>query len=1226
MNSSQKKEKVDMLNIIKSAKINMFQGDEKTLDLIIEELTKYDIYDIIERISLLNLIIENQNKGMLFDILISKILAKAEDKYQGKAKISSGKFKKIIRRIENLGVSQMIDPAENTFIERIRYHGNYWIFAGTNYSPSYSLQGMLNVLCLRKLPFEETFTYKAHQLINFILQLSDGIVKNLGYNMESIVHIERKEVCIPSADKLSMLKKCISINGTIVEELIEDEELRDLLFIEFKEDPLYKINEEFQEFYKRPFLKTRDNDIIILNPSMLVPFVIHQIVLLADKFGCKELLINAYNNELWEISKRDLRKLGHRKIKEAEYGIELINNQYRKEQILTVGNDKLLFVHFVCDAGIGYNDGSMFGQQEVESTNPSIYSRVKEFTEKLPFIEENNFFQVVILNSFGRIVGCEVFAEELGYSVQLTPQELHCIAVNESDKPDFIPRYIRAKSKLNIMTPPSKSSELNAIEIYTGNDNSFYLSDEYDSKNTAIAFPPGDSLDYVIRAMKKEDRQLADSYDGIHLVDVVLTDVARNIYVITESKAIVPELMIKFDNVNIWITTEGGSSEEEINIICSIVDAVSYWLAEAKEAVEQMDFRTRAVRLHIGLSEEGCEYYRIRAEQGEVLSGVDYLYDGNTLNMMWSSKAYRLMGDRNKNGERQMLESMLTELAKYQLTEVQLDTLDDLFSNPLKKKFFEIDVEKAPYMVPISGRVPEIYAEEEHQLLDEIGEYFLDFPEYGYGRVPDEKRVELTNKVVGYLYELLQREVASIKPVGLIEKICFDLEVVLQYIMVTQKRYAYDIACYPEKSEKIFKKFNEANKVSVALKFFAEYVAAIPPKGEKPLSTMQYDRILALCSLIINWAYRNDLFKYNVFNTPVEFLKSNRIGMSKTEGEYLTELNVKAIMGKISSLSDPSIPFYTPEKPFVNFQEQMDEAFADEYGFTFKQFTKCILAIAEYGNKIRSEVKRIDRDILVKVLLQEKDLTEESVNGVIDLISLTERKDFLKPPEPFVKNDVYPWRFNRELSFTRRPIIQNKNTLIWGNRQLHHMMRYTTDLIVEGRFKARGKKLKEAIGKLSNIRGNEFNSKVFVKLCSIDGLIVRERVSKINRKRIKDITGNDLGDIDILYIVPKNKKIVVGEVKAFAFAKNPYEMEQEYKRIFVDAEKPCYMTKHKRRVAWVEEHIEDVKTHFGLANGDWSVKAVMFVNEEIVSNDFYHENENIIVYSQITEKKVKSIR
>lgn len=1224
--SSQKKINVpDFMDLTDIINDNLLSGDELILERTIDALTPYDIYDVIARVSALNLMIENQNKSILFDALIAGILTRPRDHYQGKAKMSSGKFRSIINRLESMGLKTMIDPAENAFIERVRYYGNYWIFPGINYSPAYSLQGFLDVLCLRDLPFDDDFAHKAHQLINFVLQISEIAAQTLGYNMNSIRHVEQSDIKLPDSKQFDRLKSCVYLKKSLIEALIDDKDLCYRLFTDFNEGDLFRvITGEFQEFFAHPFLRVNDEDIILLNPSVLVPFAIHHIVLLADDFECKDLLINSYNNEIWRGCKKDLRELGHRKIQESAYGIELINNQYRKEEILTVGNDKLLFVHFVCDAGDEYDSKAMFGRHEIMADIPAVHDRVKYFADKLPMAEENNFFQIVILNSFGRTVGCETTKEEEFYSIPLSPHELHCISVNERDRTEFIPRYIIAKRNLAMMPPPLMS-ELNSIEIYTSNDYSFYLSDDYDTKIMPTYFAPGDSLDYVIRAVKKEDRHLISSFDGVHLCDVVLNDQARNIYSTKGTLETSPTLVIKFNYVNIWITGGKITSVEKANVLYSIIDIISFWLAEAKEIIQWMNFRTDAIRIHIDLSDPVDQYYNVVEEQCDFLLGIEYTYSQNTLNMIWHPAAYRCLGERTNNTEKVLLKSVLEELANLYQTEIDLSTLDDLFANPLKKKVFEINSADTPYMVPTKGKIPIIYAEEEHQLLDEIGTHFLALPEYDYGRVPNEKRANLTNNVVSYLYSLLQKEVASIKPIGLYEKVCCDLESVLQNVMLAQSRYAYDITCYPEKAERIFEKYNEANKASVALKFFAEYIAAVPPDGDRPLSTMQYDRILAICSLIIDWGYKNDLFVYNIFNTPVEFLKSGRIGMSREEGDYLAKINTTAMIGKIESISDPSISIYTPSKPFSNFQELIDDAFYDEYGFTFNQFSSCILGLVGYGNTIKSEVKRVNRDVLASNVAQECKIPIKSVNAIIDFISLGKRDDYLEPPEPFRKYDVYPWRFNRELSFTRRPIIRYNDDLIWGNRQIHHMLRYTIDLIMNGKYKARRKKLKQLIGKLSDIRGNEFNSAVYQKLNSIDGLIVRERLSKINGKKITDTNGNVLGDIDVFYIVPDKHKIVVGEVKAFSFAKNPYEMKQEYKRIFVDGDKPCFMTKHKRRVVWIEEHLEDVKLHFGLADGNWSVKAVMFVNEEVVSNAFYHQNESIIVYSKITEKNVKSV-
>lgn len=1200
--------------------------DECILESIINDLAPYDIYDIISRISSLNLMIENQNKSIILDALIAGILIRPRESYQGKAKMSNGKFRSVINRLEATGLRMMVDPAENPFIERIRYYGNYWIFPGINYSPAHTLQGFLDVLCLRDIEFNNDFVRKAHQLLNFVLYISDAAAKNLGYGMETIKHIEQATIRFPDSQLSNRLSNCVHIPYALIERLIDDEDVRQRIFIDFGNGDLSRVvSGEFQGFFAHPFLKVDEYTAVVLNPSILIPFVIHHLVLLADLYGEKELLIDSYNSEIWRGCKQDLKELGHKKVLESEYGIELIDNQQRKEMIMTVGNNKLLFVHFVCDSGVDYDEKSMFGLHMWDTNVPTIYDRVKYFTAKLPMTSEHNIYQIIIINSFGRILGYETTKAEAQSSIPLSPYELHCISVNEHDREEFIPRYINAKKKIEVMFPPILVSELNSIEIYTSNDYSFYLSDNHDPKTVCACFSIGDSLDYVIRAVKKEDRHLTSSYDGIHLCDIVLNDPVRNIYFTKGSYATPPKLVVKFNDVNIWFTEGPITSPEKANVLYTIIDTISFWLSEAKEIIKCMTFITDAVRIHIDLSDPIEQYYNMIEEQGEFMSGIEYMHSGNTLIMTWHPLAYQLLNDKTNNTEKILMRSLLKELAQLNRTEIEFKSFDDLFTNPLKKKVYGINAVNSPYMIPTGGNVPIIPPEEEHQLLDEIGTHFLALPEYDYGRVPDEKRAELTNKVVGYLYSLLQSEIASLAPTGLYEKVCFDLETVMCDIMLAHSRYAYDIACYPEKAEKIIGKYVEANRASVALKFLAEYIAAVPPAGEVSLGTMQYDRILAICSLIIDWAYKNDLFIYNIFNTPVEFLKSGRIGMLRTEGDYLLSINTAARTRKIESLSDPRISTYIPTEPFDDFQKLIDEAFNAEYGFTFQQFASCIIAIADFGDTIKSDVKRVQRNLLVQEVVRVNALSTECVNAVIDLISLGKRDDFLVPPEPFRKEDVYPWRYNRELSFTRRPIIQYDDELIWGNRQLHHMLRYSVDLIMEGKYKARNTKLRKLIGRLSDIRGKEFNSVVYKKLNSIDGIIVCERLSKINGKKVADNQGNDLGDIDVLYIVPNKRKIVVGEVKDFSLAKNPYEMDQEYRRIFVDGKKPCYMTKHKRRVAWVHEHLEDVKIHFGLTDGKWSVKPVMFVSEEIVSNAFYHQNEQVIVYSQISEKNVKSV-
>lgn len=1205
---------------------NQLAHDSDDIESIIEEILKFNVYDFIWRVSSLNLLIENQNKSILFDTFLECLFSQYDRFDSHKDNMGNEKFASIIRKLSTLSISHMIDPSESPFLERVRYYGNYWIFPGINYNPAYCLQGFLDVLCLENHEFDSEFTRKVHLLIRFILQISDRAANIMGYDLNTIEHVEVQDIRFPNVDEMKKLKKCVCIDYSLIEELLPDQSLISCLFYDVKiAKNKQEININKQDFFAHPFVRVSEHETILLNPAILTSFLVHQIILLADQYNVKTKLIDAYNNRIWSHCKMYLKKLGHYKIREDKYGIKLINNECRKEAIFTVGNAKLLFLHFICDSGQNYTENSMFEECIVDDQLPTMAERAQYFCKNLSGQCVENIYQIVILNSFGRILMYEKSSCQRKKVLSLSPFELFCISINEREHNNFIASYIDAKSKIPDMIPASMCSELNSIEIYTGNDYSFYISDEFDAKTLNIFFGLGESLDYIIRAIKTEDRHLIDSYDGQLLQEVALLDSVRHIYYSETRPSKGIELVIKFKQINIWITTPQPKNMKEYNVYYSLADMLSYWIAECHHYIDKMQFTTDTLQIDILLTAPINDYYLMTEESISQSQEIQLQLKENAITMNWTPAVFHMLSNKFNTAEKEIVVSLLEHIGKFNWSPISLQKVDEIFQNPIKKKIFAANISDSPLLKPTNRPIPLISSEDTNQLLDEIGEYFLSMPEYSIGKVPDEKRANLANQVVGYLYSLLKTEMSTLSSEGVYEYVYFDLESVMYEAMISQARYAYDVSCYPEKEKEILEKQNHINESSVALKFLIEFIAATPPSGSKAFDTMQYGRILAICSLIVNWAYRNDLFRYHIFNTPIEFLKSGRIGMKQAENEFLMQINSAARTRKLEELSDPNIETFFPSEIIQDMKGQIDDAFWEEYGFTFGEFTQCIESLEAYGNKLHSEVKRCPMADVVQFIVNSQNFSEDVVKKVIAQISLTQRHDFLTPPKPFKKEDVYPWRFNRELSFTRRPVIQYGEDLIWGNRQLHHMWRYTIDLIISGKYKARKPKLLTLIGKLSHKRGNDFNSAVAEKLRTIDGIIVDERVSKINGKKIAGTDKNVLGDIDVLYIVPKKRKIVVAEVKDFSFAKNPYEMEQEYQKIFVDGDKQCYLSKHKRRATWIKEHVDDVIEQYHLTPGKWSVRTAMFVSEEIISNSFYHKNEKIIVYSEISPKKVKSV-
>lgn len=609
--------------------------------------------------------------------------------------------------------------------------------------------------------------------------------------------------------------------------------------------------------------------------------------------------------------------------------------------------------------------------------------------------------------------------------------------------------------------------------------------------------------------------------------------------------------------------------------------------------------------------------------------GVSFDIKENNVTLTWTPEAFRVLNCKDNSIERQMIELIFDIIGSLTIEgNIEKKQLENIFVIPVKKKIFTLDYINNPYLKPLLDiNFRKIKLEDENELLDDIGNAVLSSSKWPYGIVKDEERSAIANFVVDYLYKLLQKQVSELQPDYLVELVCNDLEKVMYNMMLTQKRYAYDVACYPEKRRKMFDDFNELNKTSMALKFLVEYIAACPPDGTQILGEWQYERLLAICHLIIDWAYKNDLFYYKIFNTPVEILKSDRIGMKQDEFNKLQMINIKAREVQLSYNSMSDFREKLPRAEFPNIEEELNNAFLDEYAFSFDEFCNSIFGMISYGNENNDEIKKSDKSKLISWIVENNtSLNSNEVDKVIRYISLTKREHFLKPQQPYRKEDVYPWRFNRELSFTRRPVIIRENEVIWGNRQLFHMLKFTIDLIYEGKLKARGKKLTALVGKISNKRGDDFNNQVYNKINEINDFIVYKNIKKVNHKNIADENGNTLGDIDVLYIIPNQKQIVLVEVKDFNFSKSPYEMDCEYQKMFVDkSDKKCFATKHKRRASWVNDHLEDIKIQYELEGDGWTVKDIFIVSQAIISNAFYDTGATIITYSEISKEKLQKI-
>lgn len=1194
-------------------------GDDQKSEKLITELKNYNIYDLVAKIASLNIIPQNQNKCAILDTILNLLLSQNPQDFNSENIIGSNKLKNLINAWIDIDVSCVIDPIESPFIQRIQFYGNRWIFSGINTSQAFILQNFIDVLFRLNNDYNPEFLDKVSLFFECILTISTNIVNKMGYSMETLKHYEEKDIIYPNNSVLEKATNAITFNIFDISKFI-GQELEKELEINFGENnkKFYKDYDNYDFFY-HPFLRIDDNTLIVLNPSMLVPFSIHYMILLAEQYNEKDKLIKDYNSKTWHECRKYLEILGHKKIKEDSIGFECYDTSTYKEMLVNAGNDGIFFIRFFCDDAQNYKFHEMFKTKSI--CKKDFDGRIELLKTKIPEAVKNKVYQLVLINNLGRGMNCSFEDKSNIGIITLSPFELQCVSINESKHKFFLPRYLESKNTI-LQTPFMQLNDFNYLTFYVENNYSFYANDEVDLRKASLFIGYEDSVDYINKALKKEDKQLLNYPNSDYMKEIIIYDGPRKIYYDTSKSNL--SLINRFKNVDIWNICECPESLNDLNIKTSLIDLISYWLSEFNLIIENAIFEIPSLIIKNVITGKENEYLLIKENSSDSfgdLLAVDKIND-YTIQINWTPQAYHVFIGNEHNAEKELLNIIIDKLALF-THEKYLKFDDSIFGNKIKTKMYSLNIQKHPYYNPIIGHIREVPIECIEKILNEIGDYLLNEKGLPLGIISENKDTICT-QIVGFLYEKLKSEVNKFSKLGFYESIYHDLEIIMYQMMLTQKRYAANLACYPEKSDLFEKAYHNMNDSSISLKFLLEYIAACPPQGDMPLGEMDYEYLLSICSLIIEWAHSADLFHYKMIDNDLEMLGSGRIGFKKEKVEKLANSNLIAAKKKLNETSNPYIDKFFA-KDTVNL-ELLDNAFSCENGYTFTEFSKCINELISFGESIKGEIKKYKFSDIVTAISEKSSIKIEIVEKIINDLSLTEREDFLNPKEPFDKNDVYPWKFNRRLSINRRPLIKSEDIIIWGNRQLYHTLLFTYDIICDGRYKAISLEMKSYIGQIANNRGECFNNQVYEKINKFGCFIVRKMVKKINGVKIANESNQDLGDIDVLVINPKKRKIIVIETKDFSFAKSPYELNQQYSNIFCDKDKKlCHITRHKKRVDWIEKHVDDIIKDFSLEPFHWKVEDALVVSEPIVSNEFYNKNQKIILFSEISELTINKL-
>ena len=1218
---------------------NKFQEGEKMFEKLIETINNYDLLNLLIINSACQLMPENANKVTRLEAMAYCICS---NKYQkNKPNLSKSRLKSIYNTnmygLEKISVLE--DPFEQMFTESIPFYGGaYIVFPGITESGTLIIKHILKSIFLyRSSPKYSEFFHKAYQISLLLLTISDVMAKRAGLGYGEVSRVTNKNIQLPSRENEEILFNAVTFDIDEIKKLIDekgiDSDIFESFVIELGDVNINEYSSNNHKLHLYPFVRI-ENKIIVAMPCNLIAVLRHALINLAIEYDFINELRNNFEIALWNTVVKSLDIMD---IKPIEFSLPSWDNDLPfKEGVFSIDLDKVMYVQLHTDDFSDYDKSIVF-DNGYQIDNEILEQRALESKQ---FILENNpeireVLILVLLQTVGRslYLGLEHLVDE--NCLIMSVNDLEIIALLEGDDPLHLYKYAKAYKKLKSTTKCVSASFLDSYSIYRSNDKSFYMSD--DKQPDFICFSAGGGRDVIEEMHRKIAPHGIPMPNGNGITEVVSLYGDKTIPIFTSLSMIGKTVALAVEGKQwiVWV-----SSPHLHPVVAKFIDMVAYWLWQFSEELDRLLIKGTVLHLEINLYP--LQYwigrdYPMHDEETK----IDYISYSVSENNIFINVHYNfseLLKGPTNFGERELIKKILMaiqELSGVSFTK-QIDELLDEYA-PLgpKKKLLVFDQDNYSVLCE-PGSFPKlrfIDSADENEILDNIGFWLRNEKAVDYGQILN--RTEILNDVVGYLYSEIKEIISTLKdPQGVLETFMLYYEALLYMREENRTTLTTTLYCFSNNNkqymiDKINKNTNRINKLSLSLRFLIEYVSACPPQeGKKSLTLEIFDRLLALSSELIRWANNSDLVRYQLADLHLTMLPSGRLGIGNDKmyisagAKYLREHGSETLNYAIRTF-ESNWRVKRANNDISGVDQELIQAFEDEFGIGLFEFSNIISSLIDIGRRITSEIKRLPLNKLIDNLKELTGLSEITINKAIEILSLKPREDYLSPPEGFKKEDIYPWKFNRELSYIRRPLILFNDIVFWSNRHLYYCGGHILDLCLDGKLKAKSTKMKKLISKYLNIKGEKFNESIYNLFVKYDFLIVKSKVKKVGGYRIMDEKG-ELGDIDVLIINPKNKKVYTIECKDLSIARNPYEIHHELNKIFFGFQgKPSIVEKHQKRTEWIRNNISKVLESFNLLHikGKWEVKPIIVINEEMISPYLYSSKGiKVISYNKLIEE------
>lgn len=1119
------------------------------------------------------------------------------------------------------------------FTENVVFtEGNYIVYpGGVHATGTRILNDLLECVFLIKNDLPDDYKKQANDATGLLLFLSNRAAIEIQHSRNIYHESQEENIVLLGYEQAMELIDALSFSKAYISKICHLHRYSETIIEEFlidSDDPELIIDDPDKNIVNKKPLIEQGDEIILFMPTSVVSSITDFIYRKAIDYNCYEEVINLFYERQFDKSCAALTHMNW-----IRTDIQLPEDPLQlpiQETVFQFDNQKLGYLCF-----IGKKIKQPTNTKKESVTGNPFMERMEQVTVYLASLSKKQPYQVLSLFVISETGNDYLFAWPKApndhFSLTLSYSGLDAISYSDNANMltlwKFAKTYARTSDLFRI---EAFGGTLDAYVAYEVNDGSFLDSDRVNPIGGSLFIPVGYSNDFLREIQTKLDEHAVIIFhqNQVGYVKVIRYKKYAPIYIekepLVQERGKVFRLVIETYKMPIWITNYANQQNNSFSkFVC---EGVAFWLHRLNEHLkpifESLHFIQFEIEIIVNKSTStGVEIVQI--DDDAIL--IEIKIEAPRIRLFIPAEFMQLVRRSDNYADKLLMKAVLNGIIEYVkeakgivlLTAETVEGMTEEVLQPSGAKMFLFS--DASLNVRLDERnlppLRYIHKSDVSYILDNLVSYLpkdYQIPEKINGR---QEKQKLCRTVVAALIKRIQE---TIEP--------FDGEMLLEWLIRMNEKYVQvrefreitipaKIDCFSDfenEVRELLDKGSDQIRAGQATRTLIEFVAANPPSGTRWPNFDDVEELLALIDQVISWGSEGDSIWKELSDPEMGLLPSGRIGtekslyrktlspfaFAKTTSEVFQfqenwEKNYAGTAAKKSSAT------------LENLHKELDKALTVEFGISLNKLSTIVWILVGEGFKNSKACTIIaEKDFYKLIHEKAEDISDNEIKTCLDLLSLLNRKDISTFQPNFLKEDIYPWRHKRALSYLNRPIVKIKNKegtfFYYGYRHLVTYLDNLHYLLFEGKFpNPVSTELKAWLGSISSGKGNPFRERVkewFETETKFEVISFEVDISPTGHLKAE----RSYGDIDLMVIDHEKNIIYAIECKNITGGKTIYEMWSEITAYLgKDAgDDDAKIIKHKNRNEWLQNNKEALKKFVPDPSG-YSINSFVLCADEI---------------------------